>query len=98
MKRDPLVDCTGFEWDAGNLDKNWAKHGVTFWKCEEVFLNRAHKDERTRLPPFLLWRSRRAPVRSRAPLRQQFAFFSSTRRLRARLASESFGAIGALSP
>lgn len=40
MKRDPLADCTGFEWDEGNLDKNWEKHGVAFWECEEVFLNR----------------------------------------------------------
>ncbi len=40
MKRDPLVDCIGFEWDEGNLDKNWEKHGVAFWQCEEVFLNR----------------------------------------------------------
>ena len=40
MKRDPLEDCTGFEWDEGNLDKNWERHGVAFWECEEVFLNR----------------------------------------------------------
>ncbi len=40
MKRDPLAECRGFGWDEGNLDKNWEKHGVTFWECEEVFLNR----------------------------------------------------------
>ena len=40
MKRDPLAECTGFEWDEGNLDKNWQKHGVAFWECEEVMLNR----------------------------------------------------------
>jgi len=40
MKRDPLVDCIGFEWDEGNLDNNWEKHGVAFWECEEIFLNR----------------------------------------------------------
>jgi Uncharacterized protein conserved in bacteria len=40
MKRDPLTECTGFEWDEGNLDKNWEKHRVAFWECEEVFLNR----------------------------------------------------------
>jgi len=40
MKRDPLADCTGFDWDEGNLEKNWEKHGVAFWECEEVFLNR----------------------------------------------------------
>jgi uncharacterized protein len=38
--RDPLSECTGFDWDEGNLDKNWEKHGVAFWECEEVFLNR----------------------------------------------------------
>ena len=40
MKADPLAECSGFDWDDGNLDKNWQKHGVPFWECEEVFLNR----------------------------------------------------------
>jgi len=40
MKRDPLAECTGFDWDEGNLEKNWEKHGVAFWECEEVSLNR----------------------------------------------------------
>ena len=40
MKRDPLAECTGFDWDEGNLEKNWETHGVAFWECEEVFLNR----------------------------------------------------------
>ena len=40
MKHDPLEDCTSFEWDEANLDKNWEKHGVAFWECEEIFLNR----------------------------------------------------------
>ena len=40
MKHDPLADCTGFDWDEGNLEKNWEQHGVGFWECEEVFLNR----------------------------------------------------------
>jgi uncharacterized protein len=30
----------GFDWDEGNLEKNWEKHGVAFWECEEVFLKR----------------------------------------------------------
>ncbi|MBI2346067.1 MAG: BrnT family toxin [Deltaproteobacteria bacterium] len=30
----------GFDWDAGNTDKNEAKHGVTNLECEEVFFNR----------------------------------------------------------
>jgi uncharacterized DUF497 family protein len=40
MRRDPLAECTGFDWDEGNLEKNWETHGVAFWECEEVFLNR----------------------------------------------------------
>jgi len=40
MRPDPLTACTGFDWDEGNLEKNWDKHGVAFWECEEVFLNR----------------------------------------------------------
>ena len=30
---------TGFDWDEGNLTKNWEKHGVTLFECEEVFFN-----------------------------------------------------------
>ena len=30
---------TGFEWDDGNRDKNWAKHRVSNSECEEVFFN-----------------------------------------------------------
>lgn len=30
---------TGFEWDAGNKDKNLQKHGVTNEECEEVFFD-----------------------------------------------------------
>lgn len=26
-----------FEWDKGNIDKNWKKHRVTPEECEEVF-------------------------------------------------------------
>ena len=29
----------GFEWDEGNLTKNWDRHQVTSAECEEVFLN-----------------------------------------------------------
>lgn len=34
-----LDSITGFEWDAGNIDKNWVKHGVSNAECEEVFFN-----------------------------------------------------------
>ena len=40
MVRDPLDDCVGFDWDDGNLDKNWHSHHVAWWECEEVFFNR----------------------------------------------------------
>jgi uncharacterized DUF497 family protein len=30
----------GFDWDEGNANKNWEKHGVTDSECEEIFFNR----------------------------------------------------------
>ena len=36
---DPLAGCTGFDWDDGNLEKNWDRHRVPFWEAEEVFFN-----------------------------------------------------------
>ena len=30
---------TGFDWDAGNRDKNWEKHRFSNRECEEVFFN-----------------------------------------------------------
>jgi uncharacterized DUF497 family protein len=30
----------GCDWDDGNIGKNWAKHRVTDWEIEEIFLNR----------------------------------------------------------
>ena len=35
-----LASCTGFQWDAGNAEKNWELHGVTQGETEEVFFNR----------------------------------------------------------
>jgi uncharacterized protein len=29
----------GFQWDAGNSDKNFIKHNVQNWECEQVFFN-----------------------------------------------------------
>lgn len=40
MVQDPLDYCVGFDWDDGNLDKNWVSHRVAWWECEEVFFNR----------------------------------------------------------
>jgi hypothetical protein len=40
--RDPrqiLDDCTGFQWDEGNADKNLTTHGVTRAESEQVFFN-----------------------------------------------------------
>ncbi len=34
-----LLECTGFEWDEGNKDKNWIKHNVTNSECEQIFFN-----------------------------------------------------------
>jgi hypothetical protein len=33
------AECAGFEWDEGNADKNWEKHAVADFECEEVFFN-----------------------------------------------------------
>jgi hypothetical protein len=32
-------ECTGFDWDEFNIHKNWDKHQVPWWECEEVFIN-----------------------------------------------------------
>ncbi len=34
-----LFSATGFEWDKGNIDKNWIKHGVSPSECEQMFFN-----------------------------------------------------------
>ncbi|MBZ0097851.1 MAG: BrnT family toxin, partial [Taibaiella sp.] len=34
-----LKNCTGFQWDKGNLLKNWDKHEVSGSECEQVFFN-----------------------------------------------------------
>ncbi len=37
-----MVDLTaleGFDWDEANLAKNWEKHRVAPWECEQVFFN-----------------------------------------------------------
>ena len=40
MNEFDLSDIQGFDWDSGNIDKNWTKHKVLFWECEEIFANR----------------------------------------------------------
>ena len=34
-----LSQCTGFEWDESNSDKNWIKHRVSSLECEQIFFN-----------------------------------------------------------
>jgi len=36
---DLLAKCTGFEWDQGNLLKNWVGHEVSGSECEQIFFN-----------------------------------------------------------
>ena len=35
-----ISNCTGFEWDDGNLFKNWEKHRVSAAECEQIFFNK----------------------------------------------------------
>ena len=35
-----LSHCEGFEWDEGNVNKNWLEHKVSPAECEQVFFNR----------------------------------------------------------
>ncbi len=34
-----LSKITGFEWDRGNIDKSYQKHGITPNEAEEIFLD-----------------------------------------------------------
>ncbi len=34
-----LEDIEGFQWDKGNIEKNWLKHKVFNSECEQVFFN-----------------------------------------------------------
>jgi uncharacterized protein len=34
-----LSSCTGFDWDEANVLKNWEKHHVFAFECEQVFFN-----------------------------------------------------------
>lgn len=29
----------GFQWDKGNIEKNWVKHKVLHLECEQIFFN-----------------------------------------------------------
>lgn len=34
-----INNFTGFEWDVGNINKNFLKHSITIYESEEVFFN-----------------------------------------------------------
>ena len=34
-----ILQCTGFQWDDGNSEKNWNSHQVTKSGCEQLFFN-----------------------------------------------------------
>ena len=34
-----VQDCIGFQWDQFNIDKNWDKHKITPFECEQIFFN-----------------------------------------------------------
>jgi uncharacterized protein len=34
-----ITDCSGFDWDEGNIQKNWDLHAVTPEEAEEVFFS-----------------------------------------------------------
>lgn len=36
---DLLENCTGFQWDDANIDKNWERHKVTPEDAEDVFFH-----------------------------------------------------------
>ncbi|MCC6535997.1 MAG: BrnT family toxin [Bryobacterales bacterium] len=38
-RKNPLENCTGFEWDEANTLKNWERHGVTPEEAEAAFFN-----------------------------------------------------------
>jgi uncharacterized DUF497 family protein len=34
------ANCSGFEWDHGNIPKNWERHDVSIVECEQLFFNK----------------------------------------------------------
>jgi uncharacterized DUF497 family protein len=35
-----LANCTGFEWNQGNITKKWESHDVSTSECEQIFFNK----------------------------------------------------------
>jgi uncharacterized DUF497 family protein len=40
METVSLPEFEGFDWDPGNVEKNWLAHQVTPQECEQLFFNR----------------------------------------------------------
>jgi len=64
MDTDEIISrCIGFDWDDGNLLKNWKKHCVSASECEQVFFNHPvvtspdvlHSNYEARF--YILWKS-----------------------------------------
>jgi len=36
---DPLENCTGFDWDDSNTNKNWERHQVAPEEAEDIFFH-----------------------------------------------------------
>ncbi len=34
-----ITNCTGFQWDKGNINKNFIRRRVEHWECEQVFFS-----------------------------------------------------------
>ena len=43
MDKFELHECTGFQWDNHNIQKNWEKHKVSSVQSEQAFFNRPLK-------------------------------------------------------
>ncbi len=39
MENHEILNCTGFQWDDGNSEKNWISHQVAKSECEQLFFN-----------------------------------------------------------
>ncbi len=39
IHKELLRQCRSFDWDKGNIDKNWFKHNVSLSECEQIFFN-----------------------------------------------------------
>lgn len=37
--RERLAQVDGFQWDEGNVEKNWRSHRVAASECEQIFFN-----------------------------------------------------------